>query len=164
MTRYSTFLAGVGLLFLLSACAGQSVFRSPNATGYYLSKAEQCVPYAREQSGVEIYGDAYSWWDKASPRYKRGSRPEVGAVLVLARTKSLPHGHVAVVTDIFSARQIAVTHSNWGNNRKNRRIAYEFMRVEDISPANDWTRLRFWNHEANCFGLPYAAKGFIYRN
>ncbi len=32
-------------------------------------KPLQCVPYAREHSGVKIYGDAYTWWDKAAGKY-----------------------------------------------------------------------------------------------
>ncbi len=72
------------------------------------------------------------------------------------------HGHLAVVKKVINSRQINVTHSNWGNDPKSRRILYHSMRVEDISPANDWTRLRFWNDEDAVFGFPYAANGFIY--
>src|SRR3954466_9883037 len=43
----------------------------------------QCVPYAREHSGIKIYGDAYTWWDKAAGKYAREQLPEPGAVMVL---------------------------------------------------------------------------------
>ena len=29
----------------------------------------QCVPYARQVSGIRIYGDAHTWWDQAEGRY-----------------------------------------------------------------------------------------------
>lgn len=150
------------MALFLSACS-TTHFEHPNATGTYHSKAQQCVPYARKVSGINIYGDAYTWWDRAAYTYRRGQQPRVGAVLVLANTKKMRYGHLAVVKDVISPRQINVTHSNWGNNSKNRRIIYESMRVEDISPANDWTRLRFWNYEENVFGFPYEALGFIYK-
>ena len=28
----------------------------------------QCVPYARQVSGIQIYGDAWTWWDQAEGR------------------------------------------------------------------------------------------------
>ena len=33
----------------------------------------QCVPYARAHSAIKIYGDAYTWWDKAAGKYSRGA-------------------------------------------------------------------------------------------
>jgi hypothetical protein len=35
----------------------------------------QCVPFARQASGVEIYGDANTWWTQAEGRYPRSSQP-----------------------------------------------------------------------------------------
>ena len=32
--------------------------------------------------GLQIYGDAWTWWEQAEGRYARGTRPEVGAVIV----------------------------------------------------------------------------------
>jgi hypothetical protein len=135
----------------------------PSLADYtYLKKAEQCVPYARRVSGVEIFGDAHTWWDRSVPRYQRGGIPQEGAVLVLSKTKKMTHGHVAVVKDVIDSRQINVTHSNWGNDTKSRRALYHSMRVQDISPNNDWTNLRFWNDIDGVFGFPYKARGFIY--
>lgn len=150
------------LALFLNACASSN-FHHPYASGTYRSKPTQCVPYAREKSGIQIYGDAHSWWGSAPPVYQRGHEPRVGAVLVLAQTDRMRHGHLAVVKDLISPRQINVTHSNWGNNSKNRRITYHSMRAEDVSPANDWTSIRFWNYKENCFGFPYKALGFIYK-
>ena len=41
----------------------------------------QCVPFARENSGVELVGNAHTWWNSAAGVYERGARPEVGSVL-----------------------------------------------------------------------------------
>ena len=38
----------------------------------------QCVPYARQVSGIRIFGDAHTWWDQAAGHYARGNRPKVG--------------------------------------------------------------------------------------
>ena len=151
------------MLLLLAGCAGdREEFRTPHARGYHAGEPEQCVPFARRMSGIELRGDAYSWWDKASPAYERGHYPLEGAVLVLSRTKKLPRGHLAVVTNVINQRFIEVAHSNWGNDKESRSVVYEAMRVEDISTKNNWSQLRFWNHEADQFGFPYPARGFIY--
>ncbi|WP_435640262.1 CHAP domain-containing protein [Micavibrio aeruginosavorus] len=136
----------------------------PMATYSMMRKAEQCVPYARRVSGIELFGDAHSWWNQAAAKnYPRGQRPMPGSVLVLPRTSKMKHGHVAVVKDVLDSRNINVTHTNWGNTRETRRAIYHSMRVQDISTNNDWSRVRFWNAHDDVFGFPYAANGFIYR-
>ena len=159
-------LGGIAALCLLAGCAApEKPFTTVNASGYYAKTAEQCVPYARRVSGINIRGDAYSWWDQAGPArsYTRGQVPRPGAVLVLARTRQMSQGHLAVVNGIIDSRHITVTHSNWGSDSRSRRVVYDCMKVEDLSPANNWTRVRFWNYEKNVFGFPYEAKGFIYK-
>ena len=42
----------------------------------------QCVPFARMLSGIQIFGDAWTWWQKAAGRYAQGFVPKAGAVLV----------------------------------------------------------------------------------
>lgn len=159
--------AALLLLLLLPACSwfgfGPSSFDHKNASGYYASDAEQCVPYARRVSGIELYGDADSWWQKAEGKYERGQVPREGAVLVLMQTPRMRSGHVAVVKDILGTRQISVTQTNWGETKKKRRIVYESQLAEDVSNANDWTSVRFWNDEKGVMGFPYAAYGFIYQ-
>lgn len=152
------------IILLISACSrAPKPFVSPQATARVLESPIQCVPFARTVSGIEIYGNAHTWWAQAQRLgYRRGHTPKPGAVLVLSRTRSLPHGHVAVVRSVEGPREITVTHSNWGNDRSSRRYLYEKMRVQDISTKNDWSRLKFWNEEINDFGLPYKASGFIY--
>ena len=52
--------------------------------------ALQCVPYARETSGVEIFGNAKTWWGQAAGRYERGFTPKVGAVMAFKPTRAMP--------------------------------------------------------------------------
>jgi len=148
------------LVLLIPACS--SSFKTPYATGHYVSRPVQCVPYARSKSGINLYGDAYTWWDQAGVTYQRGNIPAVGSVLVLSQTNRMTHGHVAVVKKILNSREIDVTHSNWGNDWKTRRIIYDTVRVQDVSSTNDWSFVRFWNHGQGSFGFPYATSGFIY--
>jgi hypothetical protein len=122
----------------------------------------QCAPFVREIAGIPLHGDAWSWWDQAGGRFDRGAVPRVGAVLVLRSTEQLPFGHVAIVRRVFGPREIAVTHSDWGNDDSSRRLIHDAMPVVDISPANDWSQLRFWNAAGQAFGRVYPAYGFIY--
>jgi hypothetical protein len=117
----------------------------------------QCVPYARSRSGIKIFGDAYTWWDGAKGQYARGNLPMLGSVLVLSKTKRLRRGHVGIVTAIVSPREIRLDHANW-----QRDAIITNMAVIDVSPANDWTQLRFWNKDARMWGAIYPASGFIY--
>lgn len=167
-------ISGLGLcLLLLSACSGGapyksksaptgSAFHTSHASGRYLAQPVQCVPFARERSGISLYGDAHTWWGKAAGRYAQGYLPQPGAVMVLARTDRMRHGHVAVVKRVINSREIEVSHSNWGADFDSRRMAYDTMRVQDASAANDWSSVRLWNYHIGSYGLPYAVSGFIY--
>ena len=42
------------------------------ATASLLDYVGQCVPFARAASGIQIYGDAWTWWDQAEGRYQIG--------------------------------------------------------------------------------------------
>ena len=85
------------------------------------------------------------------------ARPLVGSVLVLSKTKRLRRGHVGVVTAIASEREIRLDHANWQPD-----AIITNMAVMDVSPANDWTQLRFWNKDARMWGAVYPASGFVY--
>lgn len=123
----------------------------------------QCVPYARGKSGIEIYGNAHTWWEKATQaRYARGHKPEAGSVLVLSKTRKLEYGHVAFVKRVIDSRTIEVAHANWGKDWLGRGRIYDSMQVIDISANNDWSRVSFWSPEVNKFGFMYPASGFIY--
>lgn len=120
----------------------------------------QCVPYARAVSGVELYGDAWSWWEAAAGRYERGTTPLPGAVLVMKRDGPLTRGHVAVVTDVVGPREIRVTHANWGYAGKQRGQVEHDVPIIDVSTKNDWSAVRVWN--GSSYGRINAAHGFIY--
>jgi surface antigen len=120
----------------------------------------QCVPYARQVSGIEIFGDAWSWWQGAAGRYERGARPLPGAVLVMKRDARLAHGHVSVVTAIVAAREIRVTHANWGYAGKPRGQVDRDVSIIDVSPNNDWSEVKVWN--GGSYGRVYPSYGFIY--
>lgn len=119
----------------------------------------QCVPFARQASGVEIYGDAHTWWVQAEGRYPRSSSPAPGSVLVLRGYNTNNRGHVAVVTAIVSERVIRVDQANWLNQGE----VTLSVPVLDVSPANDWSEVRVWYIPTNDWGARvYGAQGFIH--
>src|ERR1700679_4037978 len=92
------------LAMAVAACAS-SPATGPNLAASSRHPGLTCAPFARELSGIALYGDADTWWDGAAGRYDRASRPEVGSVLVLRRSGRLPAGHVAVVSRLLTPRQ-----------------------------------------------------------
>lgn len=119
----------------------------------------QCVPYAREVSGIAIYGDAHLWWDKAQARYDHGDEPRVGAVLAFRATAAMPLGHVAVVGQILDDRRILLDHANWSGPGVIERSAL----AEDVSPAGDWSAVRVWYAPTGSLGTrTNPTYGFIY--
>ena len=121
-----------------------------------------CVPYARAESGIQLSGDAWEWWDAAAGRYDRGQAPRNGAVLVLRRTSRLNDGHLSVVSRVVSAREIRVDHANWANGSAKGRVTLD-QPVVDVSPRNDWSMVRVWYPPVNGLGTTsYPAAGFIY--
>jgi surface antigen len=122
----------------------------------------QCVPFARFMSGIGIRGDAWTWWDKATGIYARGSHPEPGAVLSLPGIERMPLGHVAVVTQVLSARRILVDQANWPNAFVRHGAISRDVEVADVSPDNDWSEVRVQFGEGGPMGSVYPANGFIY--
>lgn len=135
-----------------------------NKVFYRLPKPTQCVPYARHVSGIPIRGDAHTWWTQAKGQYTRSSKPKVGSVMVLSKTKRLKYGHLAVVKRVIDSRNIEVQHANWGGDYETRIIAYTRMPVVDTSEDNDWSSARFWNYPSASYGRVYKVSGFIYPN
>jgi len=117
-----------------------------------------CVEFARSLSGIDIRGNAATWWNKAKGLYARLTTPEPGAVMVFASTRRMRAGHVAVVKDIVSNREVRVDHANWGNDGK----IYLNAPVFDVSPKNDWSEVRVWNVKLGVLGShTYRISGFV---
>jgi len=122
------------------------------------SARTECVPYARQISGIRIYGDAHTWWDQAAGRYAREPLPLSGSVMVLYGYAGPKRGHLATVTRIISAREIRVDHANWLNDGN----LYLNSPVIDVSPGNDWSVVRIYNNRDGHLGLNnYKVRGFI---
>ncbi len=121
-------------------------------------KPLECVPFARDHSGVKIFGDAYTWWDKAADKYQRAAAPQMGAVMVLSNYAGPYRGHVAVVGRIVSPREIRVDHANWLDDGS----VYLNDPVADVSPGNDWSQVRVFNIKTGAWGgHTYPVQGFI---
>lgn len=160
------FLVLVVLAPLLAGCVGfseQPYTEMPREPGRNVAentgqKPEQCAPYAREHSQVKIFGDANTWWAQAANKFPRVQSPSSGAVMVLAGYAGPDHGHVAVVRNIISDREIRVDHANWLDDGS----VYINDPVEDISAQNDWSAVRVWNIQTgNWGGRTYPVQGFI---
>ncbi|MEO5865768.1 MAG: CHAP domain-containing protein, partial [Sphingomonas sp.] len=80
-----------------------------------LAQFWQCAPYARQISGIEIRGNANTWWGQAAGRYERGHAPKVGAVLAFRSSGRMRLGHVAMVSDVVNDREVLLTHANWSH-------------------------------------------------
>jgi hypothetical protein len=120
--------------------------------------ALQCVPYARDHSGVNIHGDAYTWWDKAAGLYARGNAPLLGSVMVLNGYAGRHRAHVAVVRRIVTEREIDIDHANWLDDG----AVYVNDPVIDVSADNDWTQVKVWNIRTGSWGSKiYRVQGFI---
>ena len=117
-----------------------------------------CVPFARTVSGIDLQGNAGTWWSKASGRYARSHRPEPGAVMAFSPTRKMPMGHVAVVSEVVSPREIKIDHANWQRNRVSLG-----MTVHDVSKNNDWSQVRVMSQESVA-GRVYPVSGFILKD
>lgn len=119
----------------------------------------QCVPYAREVSGIAIHGNAATWWDQADGRYARGPDPREGAVLAFRPTGAMPLGHVAVVDTVIDDRRILLNHANWSGPG----LIEEGALAIDVSPAGDWSEVRVWFAPSQSLGSrENPTFGFIY--
>lgn len=119
-----------------------------------ISRRLQCVPFARERSGVAIRGNANTWWAQAAGDFVRVKAPAVGAVMVMQTRR----GHVGVVTKVIDSRHIVIDHSNWLSNGQ----IYIDQPVMDVSANNDWSKVVVWHPNLNQFGKrALGVSGFI---
>lgn len=136
---------------------------SPAAAQSLLDYNGQCVPFARAASGIQIYGDAWTWWSQAEGRYERGRQPRVGAVLAFAKAANLPLGHVAVVSRIVDDRVLMLTHANWSRFDGQRGRPERDVTLFDVSERGDWSLVKVWYRDNQGLGgSVYRAHGFIY--
>ena len=127
--------------------------------------ALQCAPFARDVSGIEIFGNAGTWWGQAAGKYARGNEPKVGAVIAFKPTRSMPIGHVGMVSKIVSDREVLIDHANWSVINGRRGQIERGARVLDVSPAGDWSEVRVWYAPVNGLGTSsYPLYGFIYKD
>jgi surface antigen len=141
----------------LFACFLFSVISAPVS-------AQQCVPYARNNSTIFIRGDAWTWWKGAEGKYAKSSRPEAGSVLVFQKTKKMRRGHVAVIKEVIDSRKIVVDHANWApRGSRMRGKEAKSIAIIDVSPKNDWSSVRVWYKPLGDFGArTYPTYGFIH--
>ena len=158
-----TAVLALGLGGCASDMAEYSQVSMPRESGQSMVQSEgqkplQCVPYARDHSGIKIYGDAYTWWGKAAGKYPRGMLPEAGTVMVLYNYAGPARGHVAVVRQVVSAREIRIDHANWLDDGS----IYVNDPVQDVSSSNDWSAVRVFNLKTGGWGGKiYPVQGFI---
>lgn len=119
----------------------------------------QCVPYARQVSGIEIRGNAETWWHQAEGRYDRSRQPREGSVLAMPGIRKMPMGHVAMVSKVISDREILLDHANWSRPGMIERN----VRAVDVSEKGDWSLVRVWHAGSGDLGVTrYPAHGFIH--
>ncbi len=125
----------------------------------------QCVPYARDVSGIHIYGDAHTWWNQAEGRYARGYVPKVGAVMAFKPHGNSQLGHVAAISRIIDSRTVLIRHANWSPINGRRGQIEDDVRVVDVSPNNDWSEVRVWFAPIQALGgTAWPVQGFIYND
>ncbi|HWU50292.1 MAG TPA: CHAP domain-containing protein [Asticcacaulis sp.] len=125
----------------------------------------QCVTFARQLTGMQIFGDAWTWWEKATDKYDEGHAPKPGAVLVFRPQGKMRLGHVAVVSQIITDRYIQVTHANWSPINGRRGQVEDHVNVLDVSDKGDWSKVKVWYGPLNDLGTTvYTTYGFIYND
>lgn len=159
-------VTGGKMLILFSFIAVTATIGTSPANAYHRSSHHaragrhvsiSCVPFARQDSGIDVAGNAWEWWDNAAGLYARGHVPEAGSVLNFESNRIMRLGHVAVVSRVVSAREVEVDQANWPHGGIHRGVP-----VVDVSDKNDWTAVRVGLGQSGDFGSVYPTYGFIY--
>ena len=123
----------------------------------------QCVPYARRVSGIQLYGDAHTWWGQAAGHYARGMRPRVGAIMAFRPYGAMQLGHVAAISKVVDDRTVLLRHANWSPIDGRRGQPEDNVRAVDVSSAGDWSEVRVWYAPIGALGTTHwPVNGFIY--
>ena len=160
-------LGVVAIATLTAACVSETPVYRPITSGpvqsaaprFVSAPASQCVPYARSRSGIELFGDAYLWWNMAGAEgYPRSYSPAQGAVMVLQVGTEGTRGHLAYVQRVVSSREIIVDHANWHGHQE---VAVN-VPVIDVSANNDWSQVRvYWLETGQMGARTYPVEGFV---
>ncbi|MBX7249382.1 MAG: CHAP domain-containing protein [Caulobacteraceae bacterium] len=144
----------------VATVAASLIFFSTTAPAQAAEPYWQCVTFARMFSGIQIFGDAWTWWEQATGKYAKGNVPETGAVLVFKPNGRMTRGHVAVISEVLTDRVVQITHANWGGSRGR---VEENVTLVDVSPKGDWSLVRVWHAPSGTLGVTtYPTYGFIY--
>jgi surface antigen len=147
----------------MGSLAVAAVMSLAPVTGAYAETYWQCVPFARLISGIQIFGDAYTWWRQAIGKYEEGFTPKSGAVLCFKPTERMRLGHVAVVSQVLTDRIIQITHANWSPIEGSRGKIEKDVTLVDVSPRGDWSEVKVWyDPSRDLGGSTYETYGFIY--
>lgn len=161
------FIVPAAALALASGAQARTTLDTGDASGG--SRAAEayleCVPFARQMSGIRIYGDAHTWWAQADGRYARGSTPRLGAVMAFRPHRNSKLGHVAAVSRIVDSRTVLISHANWSPIDGRRGQIERNVTAIDVSPKNDWSEVRVWYDPAQNLGVTHwPLYGFIYND
>lgn len=140
----------IALVLALAVCALSS---TAEARGW------QCVTYARSITDFSIRGNANTWWNQAAGRYERGRAPAPGAILAFKSNAASRLGHVAVVREVVSDRELVIDHANWTRRGGVERNA----RAIDVSEAGDWSAVKV-SYGSGMGTRVNPIYGFIYAN
>jgi surface antigen len=151
---------------LLGSLAVAAVMSLAPTTGGALADTYwQCVPFARLISGIQIFGDAYTWWQQAIGKYDVGFQPKTGAVLCFKPTERMRLGHVAVVSEVLTDRIVQITHANWSPIDGGRGKVEKDVTLVDVSPEGNWSQVKVWyDPSRDLGGSTYQTYGFIYQD
>ena len=142
-----------------TAQARKKVAKRQHATRQQAGAARlPCVQFVRQTTDFRLSGNAHLWWSRAAGVHARGSVPEAGSILSFKSIKSMPMGHIAVVSQVISSREIRIDHSNWVHGG-----VVRGAEVVDVSPRNDWTAVRVSLKPGTAsYGSIYPTNGFIH--
>lgn len=173
MPKRSTVAAVVTAFAMVLAAGSASAADAPGAapaatkSGFSLfgkTSGWQCVQFARMFSGIQLFGDARTWWTQALGKYARGFTPESGSVLVFKPYGPMTRGHVAVVSQVLTERIIQVTHANWSPIDGARGKVEKDVTVVDVSKAGDWSQVKvFYDPTGDLGTTVYPTYGFVYK-
>ena len=150
---------------LLGSLAVAAVLALAPTAGASADTYWECVPFARLMSGIQIFGDAYTWWKQAAGRYQEGFQPKAGAVLCFKPTERMRLGHVAVVSQVLTDRIIQITHANWSPIEGSRGKVEKDVTLVDVSPEGNWSQVKVWyGPNEDMGGSVYPTYGFIYQD